>query len=201
MKHLELKQLIYFCDKYVISPNELVLLEIILLAQEEEETEIINSYFKSRFKGSTIELLTNLQNKGVILKTWKIPNKGETLDINSIPINKNLVKDFYKSSFEMGQQLWDVYPQFAIINGNTVSLRAVAKRFDSIEDAYAYYGKQIRHKPETHKRIIELVKWASDNGILNCTFASFIIDHKWEALEAMQNGTESNINFDSFKLV
>ena len=53
--------------------------------------------------------LIYLQNIGIILKRYKIPNKGEKLDIYDIPINKNFIKDFYKSSFEMGKELFETY--------------------------------------------------------------------------------------------
>ena len=201
MKNLELKQQILFCEKYKLDANQLLLLEIILIAQEGDDAEIVQLYFQSKAKGSLLNNLIKLQEVGVILKSYKMPSKGERLDLNTIPINKNLVKDFYKCSFELGKELFEVYPQFATINGGPVGIRSVSKKFDSLEDFYRFYGKTIRWKSDFHNHIIDLVKWANENNILNTTLANFVIDHKWEELEALKNGELVNVNFDAVKIV
>ena len=201
MKDLNLEQQLIFCEKYSINPSELLLLEIILLKQEGEQPEIVNSYFSSRMcaRGNTRELLLGLQEAGVILKTYKIPEKGSTFNPLDVPINKNLVKDFFRCSFDMGKELWDIYPLFGIVNGQTVGIRAISKKFNSPEDAYRYYGKVINWKPELHNYIMELVEWGKENNLINCTLCNFIIDRKWEELEAFRNGEIANIDFNAVK--
>jgi hypothetical protein len=201
VKNLELKQQILFCDKYGINANQLLLLEIILLAQEGDDPENVQLYFQSKVKGNLLNNLVKLQEVGVILKSFKMPHAGDRLDLYSIPINRNLVKDFYKCSFELGKELFEVYPQFAVINNSPVGIRSVSKKFDSLEDFYRFYGKTIRYNSEFHNHIVELVKWANENNILNTTLANFVIDHKWEELEALKNGELVNVNFDAVKIV
>lgn len=201
MKNLELKQQLVFCEKYKIDANQLLLLEIILLAQEDEDPEIVQLYFQSKVKGNLSEQLTKLQEVGVINKSYKLPKKGERLDLYDIPINRNLTKDFYKCSFELGKELFEEYPQFGFINGQAVGIRGVSKKFDSLEDFYRFYGKTIRWKQETHNHIIELVKWANENNILCISLCNFVIDHKWEELEALKNGDLANTNFEAIKVV
>lgn len=201
MKDLNLEQQLIFCDKYIITPNELLLLEIILLAQEGEQPEIVYNYFNANVdaRGLTRPMLERLQAVGIINKTYKIPQKGERLNIYDIPINKNVVKDFFKCSFEMGKELFENYPMFGLINGEPVGIRSVSKKFDSLEDFYRYYGKSISWKPDKHEYIMELVSWAKDNNILVTTLANFVIDHKWEELEALRNGEIANIDFNAVK--
>ena len=103
------------------------------------------------------------------------------MDLNEIPFNQNFLKDYYRSSFEMGTELFDVYPQFGNINGKIVSLRGIASKFNSLEDAYRVYAKTIHYKDNIHKEIIELVKWAKENEILNQSFASFIINRAFKS--------------------
>ena len=201
MKNLELKQQIIFFEKDKLDANQLLLLEIILIAPDGDDAEIVQLYFQSKAKGSLLNNLIKLQEVGVILKSYKMPGKGERLDLNTIPINKNLVKDFYRCSFELGKELFETYPQFATINGNPVGIRSVSKKFDSLEDFYRFYGKTIKWKSDFHNHIIELVKWANENNILNTTLANFVIDHKWEELEALKNGELVNVNFDAVKIV
>ena len=201
MKDLNLEQQLIFCDKYIITPNELLLLEIILLAQEGEQPEIVYNYFNANVdaRGLTRPMLERLQAVGIINKTYKIPQKGERLNIYDIPINKNVVKDFFKCSFEMGKELFESYPMFGLINGEPVGIRSVSKKFDSLEDFYRYYGKSISWKPDKHEYIMELVSWAKDNNLLVTTLANFVIDHKWEELEALRNGEIANIDFNAVK--
>lgn len=201
MKDLNLEQQLIFCEKYSINPSELLLLEILLLAQEGEQPEIVNNYFTSRMcaRGNTRELLVGLQNAGAITKAYKIPEKGSAFNPLDVPINKNLVKDFFKCSFEMGKELFESYPMFGLINGEPVGIRSVSKKFDSLEDFYRYYGKSISWKPDKHEYIMELVSWAKDNNLLVTTLANFVIDHKWEELEALRNGEIANIDFNAVK--
>lgn len=201
MKNLELKQQLLFCEKYCINPNELLLLEIILIAQEDDAPEIVREYFSSRVRarGFTTELLVGLRDAGVINKTYKIPEKGSTFNPLDVSLNKTMVKDFYKCSFDLGRELWETYPLFGIVNNTQVGLRGVSKKFDTIEDFYRFYGRTIRWKPEVHNQIIELVKWAKEHNILCTTIANFVIDHKWEELKALKE--EGGVNYDSMRLL
>lgn len=197
MRNLEIKQQLLFCEKYGINPSELLLLEMILLAQEDEDIELVQLYFKSRIcaRGSIREMLQSLQDAGVILKTYKVPEKGQKLDIHIIPINKNLIRDFYKSSFEMGKELFDNYPISTVVNGLEYKLRRISKKFDSLEDAFRAYGKAIRWKPEAHEKVIELIKAGKENNYQFTNLGDFIVDRDWLNMEAIsKDGVMMNSN-------
>ena len=190
-------------DKYGLTPNELLVVRVLLILQDNNEEELFQNLMVTlkHINLSLREVLVQLQKKEVILKSFKIPNSGEKFDPYSIPINKNFIKTLYKSSFEMGKELFDSYPQFGSINRNVVPLRTVAKHFDSLEQAYFKYGKAIGFNPEKHKVIIELTKWAKDNNILNCSLSSYIINNGWLDLQAMKDGNTANFNVDAIKLI
>lgn len=197
MRNLEIEQQLLFCEKYGINPSELLLLEMILLAQEDEDIELVQLYFKSRIcaRGSIREMLQSLQDAGVILKTYKIPEKGQKLDIHIIPINKNLIRDFYKGSFEMGKELFDNYPISTVVNGLEYKLRRISKKFDSLEDAFRAYGKAIRWKPEAHEKVIELIKAGKENNYQFTNLGDFIVDRDWLNMEAIsKDGVMMNSN-------
>ena len=190
---------ILFRNKYNIDDNALTLLEILLIAQEEEDNELVKLYFTT-----TKNIRTNLialQDAGIILKSYKIPEKGKGLDIYAIPINKNVTKDFYKSSFDMGKELFDAYPQFTTINNNVVGIRSVSKKFNSLEDFYRFYGKSTRNKPELHKYILDLIEWGKEHDVIATTLANFVIDQKWTELQALKDGDIANVNYDAVKIV
>ena len=153
-------------------------------------------------RGDVIELLQSLQNKGVILKSYKIPKKGEQFYPIEVEFNKNVVKNIYKSAYVMGEELFSAYPQFAVINGTSVGIKSISKKFDSPEDFFRAYGKTIKWNNEVHNNILELIKWGKENNVINYTLASFLIDRKWEELQALKDGDNgSNINYNAIKLL
>lgn len=200
---LTLEEEISILDKYGVTPNELLILRVLLLFQDDQEEELLQRLLITlkRINIQLRDVLIELQKKEIILKSYKIPKQGEEFDPLTIPINKNFLKNLYKCSFELGKELFEVYPQFGTINGTIVPLRGVSKKFDSLEQAYFKYGKSIGFNPEKHNHIIELVQWAKDNNILSCSLASFIVNNGWHDLEALKNGDVANINYDAVKML
>lgn len=147
------------------------------------------------------DILSSLQNKSIILKSWKLPKEGEKLDIESIPFNQNFQKQFFRASFEMGEELFEAYPQSTIVNGAVYNLKRVSKHFDSLEDAFSKYSKYIKNNPEVHKEIIDLIQWGINNEFNFSTLDSFIIDHSWLAIKAMREGNTINVNTDAIKMI
>ena len=198
---LNLEEEISLLDKYRLTSSELFLIRVLLILQDEGNEELFSTYIQT-FKnvGLTLrDLLKSLQYKGVILQSYKIPEKGQEFDPYSISINKNFIKNLYKCSFELGKELFEAYPQFNTINGNVVTLRGVSKHFDSLEDAYFRYGKNIRWNEEKHREIIELVKWGKEHNLICQSLSSFIINNAWLDLEGMRDGDTLNINYDSIR--
>ena len=87
---------------------------------------------------------------------------------------------------------------FTNIEGKVVGLRGISKKFDSLEDFYRFYGKAIKWDPKIHQRIIDLLNWEQNNniGFLNMTILSFVIDHRWEALQDIKDGKLNNVTFN-----
>lgn len=188
--------------KYNLNPNELYVIKCLLFMQE-DESKYLQSYLQlpESTRGNFRDILLSLQNKHLILSSFTIPSKGQSLDLSQIPFSKNFLKDYYRSSFELGKELFEAYPQFGEINGKVISLRGVASKFDSLEDAYRVYGKIIHYKKEVHKEIISLVNWAKNNNILNQSLASFIVNQGWIDLKAIKDGKVVNYNVNSIKLI
>lgn len=189
-------------EKYRITSDELLFLTVLLLLQDGEgDYTFISQYLSlpTDCRNGIRESLISLQNKEIITKAYKVPNVGEKFIPEDVTINKNFVKNFYRCSFDMGKELFEIYPMFGLINGEPVGIRSVSKKFDSLEDFYRYYGKTISWKPEKHEYIMELVEWAKEKNLLVTTLANFVIDHKWEELEALRSGEIANIDFNAVK--
>lgn len=171
---------------------------MILLAKEDGEYEWLQRY------SQTIKLrpiLESLRDKGIILKSWKIPVEGSKLDIEDIPFNQNFQKQYFRASFEMGQELFEAYPQSTIVNGQVYNLKRVSRKFDSLEDAFAKYAKYINNSPEKHQEVLELISWGIENGYSFTTLDAFIIDNSWEAIKAMRSGNSINVNTNAVKMI
>lgn len=198
---LNIDEQLILMEKYKLTSDELLFLTVLLLLQDNEDYTFISHYLSlpESCRNGIRESLIALQNKEIITKSYKIPNIGEKFVPEDVTINKNFVKNFYKCSFDIGKELFEEYPVFGIINGEPVGIRSVSKKFDSLEDFYRYYGKTIGWNPEKHEKIIELVKWGKEKNLIVTTLCNFVIDHKWEELEALKDGEIANIDFNAIK--
>lgn len=118
-----------------------------------------------------------------------------------VPFNQNFLKQFYRASFEIGEELFNTYPQFLTIQGVSYNARRVSKKFDSLEEAFAKYGKAIKYNDEVHQQIIDNIRWGIDNGYNFTTLDDFIADRAWTALEAYRNGNGINVNTEAIKMI
>ena len=144
--------------EYKIYPNELFTIKVILLAQD-GEYEFLQQYAQCFENKNYLRLaLESLQEKGVILKSYKIPKPGTKFIPEDVQFNQNFLKKYYRSAFEMGEELFYAYPQSTVVNGTLYNLRSVSKRFDSLEQAFQKYAKSIKNSPEIHQQIIDDIK-------------------------------------------
>lgn len=201
--NINLENELIILEKYKLTPNEYYTLISLLNVQDGYSIQSLVRYLNISEEHKRVfrDSLYSLQEKGVILKSYKIPGKGEKFDPIQVDINKNVVKTFWKASFELGSELFNTYPMFAIINGNPVSIRSISKRFNTPEDAFRYYSKVINWNPDKHREIIDLIKWEQDTGVnfLNMSLSSFIVDQKWNELKALRDGQLANINYDTIR--
>lgn len=198
-----LKEDLGIMQKYNLSPNELFIIRILLLAQEEDDSYLCQYFLlPEETRGDLREVLLNLQVKGIVLKSYKIPAKGANFNPMNIEFNKNFVKGFFRCSFEIGVELFEAYPMFGNIQGSLVPLRGVSKKFSSPEDCYRAYGKAINWNPETHREILELLEWAKENtNFIQFSLASFVIDRRWLELKALRDGELTNVNYNTVKML
>jgi len=209
LKHFEytIDAEISIMEEYKLNPNELFVLKCILLLQEtidtEEEDEHLLRYLQipEEIRGDIRQILISLQNKGIILKSYVIPMKGQAFDPAEIQINKSFIKKLYRGSIDMGRELLEAYPMFRYVGNSLVSMRGFSKKFNSMESFSRFYGKTIRWNPETHKQILELLRWEEENNVnfINFSLATFVIEQKWIELEALKEGKIANVNFDTIK--
>jgi hypothetical protein len=177
-----------------LTPTELFITKLLLLAQEGDSSLFIQ-YINNISDGSNflINILTNLQDKKVINKTFKIPEKGQSLDFDLIPFSKNFIKMYIKESNQAGKELFDTYPQFVNINGKFCSLRNFTKAgLYSLDEFCRYYNKQIKMDKTVHDHVIEMLKFGKDNNLINYSIIEFISSQKWLEIEHIKESGSIN---------
>jgi hypothetical protein len=196
LKVFNLEEQIAILSRYNINSDELLFITVILLIQEGDENPYINLYFSlpSSCRGGIRDLLISLQEKQVITKEYKIPPTGAKFTPEDVTFNKNFIKTFYKGSFWIGKELFEIYPISTVVNGIEYKLRRVSKKFDSLEDAYRAYGKAISWKPDVHRNIMQLIEWGKQNNYQFTTLDSFIVDNDWLNIEAMKDNGSLDAN-------
>lgn len=191
-------------EKYRLTAEEALLIELLFLASiEEEHSEYLVKYLSMPITRTDLrDLLCSLQNKGIITKQYKIPEKGQGFDPECVIFNQNFLHNYRKFSGDLGAEFYMTYPHNGIINGIEVPLNNWAKRFKTEEEFYYAYGKSIGWKLDKHNEVLELVKWAKDNNcnLLNMNMADFVVSKIWQNIAELKNG-DSVMRFDTIKSI
>lgn len=189
---LSLKEEINIYISSGLTPSELFILRLLFLAQD-GDTSLINNYLSNTDNGKEVfkVILTNLQNKGIILASFKMPKEGEVLKYSDIPINKNFVKKFIKESNQIGKELFDNYPPFITINGRMASIKNITKAgLFSIDEFCFYYGRQLKLASVTHDRVMDALQYGKEHNLINYSILEFIASQKWNEIDYIRNSGE-----------
>lgn len=187
-------------EKYRLSAEEWLVVRLLFLASaEENHKEFLVRYLQLPERQDLREVLISLQNKGVVLKSYKVPARGSVFDPADVEFNKLFLNNYFKYSAELGEELYNNYPTCMIIGGVTHMLRTPGKKFNDLEDLKFGYGKAIKFSPETHAKVMDILQWGKEHNLINMGMAEFISARAWLNLEAIRNGDGAVINMDAIK--
>lgn len=198
---MELDTILNLLIKYNLTADELLIVYLILIAQDEEgHKEFISKWYNHFGEEKAKAISDSLRKKGIITKTYE----DEEFP-NNIEFNKNFLKGWIKTSGQMGQELFSAYPKYLLINGKQMALTNFSKRFNTMEEMFFFYSLQIGHSIEKHKKIMEILDWAKKNNKLHYGIVEFIVGHKWEELDELKNSgvqqVEIGNTFDIYETV
>lgn len=180
--------------KFGLSPDELLFVRILLIAREglPDSRSLLKQYFSlpSAIRGEIQTLIGSLKSKSVILSHYKL-NNNEEFKPHEVPISVNFQKNFFRSSFEMGEELYEAYPLSTIVSGVEYKLRRVSKKFDSMEQAFFHYGKAIAWSQKKHEEVLALIERGKESGYQFSTLGDFIVDRDWVNIEALNPSSAS----------
>lgn len=191
---LSLDEEISIYVKTGLTPTELFILRLLFLAID-GDTSYLVKYVSDISNGKILlkQVLISLKEKNVINSTFKIPEDGESLNFQKIPINKNFLKNYLKESHYIGKEFFDAYPSFITIHNKVVSIKNFTKAgLFSFEDFCIYYAKNIKNSGITHERIMELLEAAKQGNLINYSIIEFIASRKWLEIEYILNSGDIN---------
>ena len=189
---LDLNTILNIMSKWQLTADEVLLIYLTFIAQTENgNPEENRSYFVKWYNNGGKErlrsLFESLKLKGIIKKNYN----PVSYDPDEIEFNQNFIKQYFKLTGELGQELMDHYPSTLYINGKTVSLKNISKRFKDLQDFYFWYSSTIGHSINKHREILEILEWAKMNDLIHIPVIEFIASHKWDEFkELKQSGIQ-----------
>lgn len=188
---MEINTILNLLITYDLTADELLVVYLTFLARDEEgHPEYFAKWFNNGGAKQLREIFESLKKKGLIKKDYS-PTEYNP---NEIDFNKNFLKSWLKNSGEMGQELFEAYPPFLSSNGKLLPLRNIAKKFNTLDEFFFAYSSAIKHNPEKHKEVMELLEWGKEHNQINYGITEFIISQKWSELKYIRdNGLESNV--------
>lgn len=170
-----------------LDPNELFVLRLLFLARGGDSSYLLN--YVSNSKIELRQVLLSLQHKGVINKSYHIPDKGESFNPNDVPFSKVFLKSYIRETHELGKELFEKYPEFMNIGGKLCSIKNITKaNFYNFEDFFNYYAKTIKLSGVTHEYIMNQLDFAIENNLINFTILEFVASRKWNAIAQLREG-------------
>lgn len=206
---------IEFMQSCNITPNQYEIIIGVLMAQDEDVYWLTEKYkteqcFPSHVPNvkylitlqnliGKIELreeLIKLQEKGIILKTCKLPTPdgGEGIRPNDIKFNKNILSRYLKHSGELFWELFNTYPSQILVNNRYQSARNLAGAgggWSNLDEAASFYGQRIKYNIKTHNHIIKLINEAKDKDLISMGLMKFLRGEEWRTLEEMVDSMSS----------
>ena len=181
---MEINSILNLLIAYNLTADELLLVYLTFLAQEEEgHPEYFAKWFCNGGKSKLKNLFDSLKEKGIVHKDYN----PQTYSPDDIEFNKNFLKSWLKNSGEMGMELFQAYPPFLVSQGKNYPLKNIAKKFNSLDEFFFHYGSQIKHNPEKHKEIMEILDWAKTNNKINTGILEFVCSHGWDSLQYLRD--------------
>ena len=80
------------------------------------------------------------------------------------------------------------------------TLYSIAKKFNTLDEFFFAYSSAIKHNPDKHKEVMELLEWGKEHGKINYGICEFIISAKWTELAYLREHPHEGEIGDTFSL-
>ena len=173
---LDINTILNLLITYDLTADELLVVYLTFLARDEEgHPEFFKKWFDNGGAKRLRTIFESLKSKGLIKKDY---NPTE-YNPNEVDFNKNFLKSWVKNSGEMGQELFEAYPPFVSSGGKLLPLKNIAKKYNTLDEFFFAYSSAIKHNPDKHKEVMDLLEWGKEHGKISYGICEFIISQKW----------------------
>lgn len=189
-------------QSYDITAEQLFLVKLLFIAQEENgrQSAIVDYFVKCRHSSVPLEMLNILGEKNILVLNT-IPKKGDKLIPDNLHFTQKFLKDWFIYAHVAGKELMDKYPNYMkTAHGELLPAKNITKVYISLEAMFNAYGKSIRHSRNNHEKIMNLLRWSEEKGLIKFGIAEFVASKKWESLEQDYQQTVDGIfdqNYDN----
>lgn len=192
-KSIDIERQLNIMKLHALTAEEWLLAELFMMALDEPKRSSYLGVYLNECKKDrlSIEILESLKEKKVFSSSTKIPQKGEEFRLENFELSGTYLNNYFKCSYEGGEELKDLYPSTTTINGKIVSLTNITKGgYQHEEDFFAKYNKQIRYSRKTHQEVMELLQWSIDKGLLHYGIVEYVTTKKWQEHAKMRESGE-----------
>ncbi len=174
----------FLCDHEITSEDFLFLYTLYL-----EEYDSLLDYVevdKGGVNGLTRDRMTYLMEKGYLVNYSRDSDPIETRYAPEMFFVTDKFKNLIFISDQMaGKELWNLYPAFLKINGDSIPAKSCNK-----DEILTLYSRKIGNNISTHQRVIEALTTYKERG-LNMGIEKFIRSEHWENVGELDDNSSN----------
>ena len=142
------------------------------------------------------EEVKDLIDRGYIEDFNEIGANGRRTDyIDSYLVTPKFTKEIFIETEQAGEELWNSFPPFIMINGNRVSARSCDK--DVLMKSYC---KKIKNNKKIHEEVLSLLKESVTRNEVKMGIEKWVLSEQWSVLKQLYqtNNTANNYGNEEF---
>lgn len=141
-------------------------------------------YTEGAGKGFSRRALNSLMDKGVI-KFWQLDNVNSTVDYDLLELNESFKNKVYVDGYLAGEELLDMYPAIMTTDdGQRYNTMCVAKFYNTLDEFYQEYNKQIRYDVSKHNEVMSLLKKGIEGKMILLNVVEFVRSRGWTGFKS-----------------
>jgi len=178
--------------RWGLTADEWMFIKLLFVAKEPEgRPQLFMRYINECTKtGVPRDMLTSLKNKKVLDAKYNIPKEGEATSIDDIKFSVTFEKQYFKISGEAGLEMFNAYPSHLYMtDGKMLPARNITKGgYFSSDDFFFAYCKAIKHSAQTHELVMQSLRFAKDNNLIQFGIIEYLASQKWnEHIQMMKD--------------
>lgn len=192
-KSIDIERQLEIMKLHQLTAEEWLLAELFMMALDEpKRSSYLATYLNECKKDRlSVEIIQGLKDKKVFSSDTKVPISGEVFRLENFKLSGTYLNNYFKTSYEGGEELKSLYPSTVAIGNKIVSLTNITKGgYQHEEDFFAKYNKQIRYSKKKHEEVMSLLKWAIEKKLLHYGMVEYVTTKKWEEHAKMKESGE-----------